>query len=183
MVTPTYEPDWFPGVIRPWRVMRDIQDLLLPQQSIQQPPHPQSESHPPRSSETVWCAVWSKWVVGLPGYWIFLTRRVILDDVELNLAHLSFCIAWCTSGANSDLPSWCFIFNILTYLDMSSPFKPLVFISAGFSVPFTLFSFSLRLMLSCCSHRYDVSMWRSFPSPVRPIIHNAADASAMMSAL
>ena len=153
MATTTYEPGRFPGVIRPWRVTWNTQDLLLPQQNIQQPTQPQSESHTPQFSETVVCTVWSKWVVGLLRFWVFLTRRVTLDDVELNLVHLSLWINWCTSGAKSDLPSLCSILSILTYLMISSPLNPLVFISAGFSVPFTLFNFSFCLILSCCSHK------------------------------
>lgn len=37
-------------------------------------------------------------------------------------------------------------------------------------------------MLSCCNHKDDVSMCLNFPNPFLPVIPNAAQASAMMSA-
>ena len=172
------------GMLRPWQVKFN-HALSLVLQNIQQPRQPQSWLLSPAVSKTCGVSVLSKTVLWSEMFraWLNFARRVTLDDSELNLLHLSLLISWCTSGAKLDLPSWCCIFSMRTYLDMSSPFRPFEFMSAGFSVPFTLFSFSLRLILSCCSHRYDVSMWRSFPSPVRPMIPSAADASAMISAL
>ena len=69
------------------------QDLTLPPQNIQQREHPQSELQSPRLSKTADCSVRSKLMVGLLRSWLNLTRRVTLDDTELNLLHFSLLVS------------------------------------------------------------------------------------------
>ena len=69
-----------------------------------------------------------------------LVRFILLVTIllsELNLLQCSWCISLCKTGAKSARPSLCSILNIRTYLSICSTFSPLVFMSAGFSVPGT----------------------------------------------
>ena len=90
MATKQYNRTNDPGVLYQ-ASFKIAYDLWLLPQNIQQPVHPQSELQLMQPSETAECTVLPVSLVGLQRSYVFFTRRVTLDDVELNLLHLFLC--------------------------------------------------------------------------------------------